>query len=143
MRSAQNLPLFICDLGDLTVQIILDAWWASMNVCSKKPIGWNISRHAPLWQFYLYCGIKNTGSPGIIIIVCHQAPHHSSEHRNCSMGKHLLGKVQISRLNDITVSEGTELTSSTVDEMALAIIKKQASRGIPIVSSLRKFVYNI
>jgi len=114
-----------------------------MNVCSKQPIGWNISRHAPLWQFYLHCGIKKTDSPGIISIICHQAPRHSSEHRTSSIGKHLLAKVHISRLNDITVSEGTELSSSTVDETALAILKKQASRGIPIVSSLRKFIFNI
>jgi hypothetical protein len=59
------------------------------------------------------------------------------------MGKPLLAKLHISRLNDITVSEGTELTCSTVDETALPILKKQASGGIPIVSSLRKFVFNI
>jgi hypothetical protein len=41
------------------------------------------------------------------------------------------------------VSEVTELTSSTVDETALAILKRQGSRGIPIVSSQRKIKLTI
>jgi hypothetical protein len=30
--SSQNKRIVICDLSDLTLQIMLDAWWASMNV---------------------------------------------------------------------------------------------------------------
>jgi len=59
------------------------------------------------------------------------------------MGKHLPAKVHITKLNKLTVSEVTKLTSSTVDETALAILKRQGSRGIPIVSSQRKFKFTI
>jgi len=59
------------------------------------------------------------------------------------MGKHLLAKMHIAKLNELTVSEVTELTSSTVDETAFAILKRQGSQGIPIVSSQRKFKFTI
>jgi hypothetical protein len=51
MISCKNEHVFICDFSDLTSQIIFDAWWASMNVGSKRPIAWNNFRHAPLWRF--------------------------------------------------------------------------------------------
>jgi len=143
MISSKNERVFIRDLTDLTLQIIFDAWWASMNEGSKRPIAWNNSRHAPSWRFYLHCGIEETGSPGIICIVCHQVLRHPSEHGTSSMGKHLLTKAHIAKLNELTVSEVTELTSSTVDETALAILKRQGSRGIPIVSSQRKIKLTI
>jgi hypothetical protein len=59
------------------------------------------------------------------------------------MGKHLLASVHIAKLNELTVSEVTKLTSSTVDETALAILKRKGSRGIPIVNSQTKFKFNI
>jgi len=59
------------------------------------------------------------------------------------MGKHLLGKADIAKSNELTVSEVTKLTGSTVDETALAILKRQGSRAIPIVSSQRKFKFTI
>jgi len=59
------------------------------------------------------------------------------------MGKHLLAKAHITKLNKLTESEVTELTSSTVDETALAILKRQGSRGITIVSSQRKIRFDI
>jgi hypothetical protein len=37
----------------------------------------------------------------------------------------------------------TEVTISTVDERVLAILKRQWSRGIEIVGSQKKFVFNI
>jgi hypothetical protein len=132
MISSKNERVFIRDLSDLTLQIIFHAWWASMNVGSKRPIAWKNSRHAPSWQFYLHCGIEETGSPGIICIVCHQVLHHPSEHGTSSMGKHLLANAHI-----------TELTSTTVDEPALAILKRQGSRGITIVSLQRKTIFDI
>jgi hypothetical protein len=46
MISYQYECVIICDLNDLTLQIILDAWWASMNVRSMSPIASNDSRHA-------------------------------------------------------------------------------------------------
>jgi len=141
--SSKNEPVFIRDLSDLTFQIFFNAWWASMNNGSKQPIAWNNSRHAPSWRFYLHCGIEETGSPGIICIVCHQVLRHPSEHGTSSMGKHLLAKAHIAKLNELTQSEVTELTSSTVDETALAILKRKGSRGITIVSSQRKITFDI
>jgi len=59
------------------------------------------------------------------------------------MGKHLLAKAHIAKLNELTESEVTELTSSTVDETALAILKRQGSHGIAIVSVPRKMILDI
>jgi len=143
MISSNNLHVFIFDLSDLTLQMIFDTWWASMNEGSKWPIAWNNSRHVPSWRFYLHCGIEETGSPGIICIVCHQVLRHPSEHGTSSMGKHLLAKAHIAKLNQLTVSNVTKSTSSTVNETALAILKRQGSRGILIVSSQRKFKFTI
>jgi hypothetical protein len=124
MIYSKTERISIGNLSDLTLQILLHALWASMNVGSKRPIAWNNYRHAPSWQFYLRCGIEETGSSGIICIVCHQVLHHPSEHGTSSMGKNLLAKALIAKLNEVTESEVTELTSSTVDETALAILKR-------------------
>jgi len=59
------------------------------------------------------------------------------------MGKHLLAKAHIAKLNELTESEVTELTSSTVDEAALAILKRKGSHGITLVSSQEKFIGDI
>ena len=85
MFSSKSECVFIRDLSNLTLQIIVDAWWDSMNEGSKRPIAWNDSRHAPSWRFYLHCGIEATGSPGIICIVCHQVLRHPSEHGTSSI----------------------------------------------------------
>ena len=79
MISSKNESVVIRDLTDLTLHIILDAWWASINVGLKQPTAWNNSRHASWWQFYLHCGIEETGIPGIICIICHQVLCHPSE----------------------------------------------------------------
>jgi len=110
-----------------------------MNVGSMRPIAWNNSKHVSSWQLYLDCGIEETGSPGIICIVCHPVLCHPPEHGTIPMGKHWLAKAHITKLNELTVSEVPKFTSSTVDETALAILKWQGSRGIPIGSSQRKF----
>jgi hypothetical protein len=81
--------------------------------------------------------MEENGSRGIICIVCHQVLRHSSEHGTSSMGKHLLAIAHIAKINKLTESEVTELTSSTVDETAFAILKRQGSRGITIVSLVR------
>jgi len=141
--SSKNGRVFIRDLSDHTLQIIFDATWASMNVDSKPPSAWSNSRHGPLWRFYLHCGIDETGSPGIICIVCHQFLRHPSEQGTSSMGKHLLAKAHIAKLNELTESEVTELTNLTVDETALAILNRQGSWGITIVSSQRKIIFDI
>jgi hypothetical protein len=75
--------------------------------------------------------------------MCHQVLRHPSEHGISSMGKHLLAKAHITKLNEITESEVTELISSTVDETALAILKTQGSRGITIVSVPKKMIFDI
>jgi len=59
------------------------------------------------------------------------------------MGKHFLANRYISKLNELTESEVTELTSSMVDETALAILLRQGSRGITIVSLLSKVIFDI
>jgi len=110
---------------------------------SKGPIAWNNSRHAPSWRFYIHCGIEVTGSPGIISIVCHQVLCHPSEHGTSSMWKHLLAKAPIAKLNKITETEVPERTSPMVDDTALAILKRQGSRGITIVSMQRKIRFDI
>jgi len=111
-----------------------------MNVGSKRSIAWSISRHAPSWRSYLHCGDEETGSPGIICIVCHQVLRHPSEHGTSSVGKHLLAKAHIAKLNELTESEVSELTSTTVDETALAILMRQGNRRITIVSLCKKFI---
>jgi len=141
--SSTNERVFIRDLNDLSLQIIFHAWWASMNVDAKQPIPWNNSRHGPSWRFYLHCGIEETSSPGIICIVCHQVLQHPSEHGTGSKGNHLLAKAHIAKLNKLTESEVNELTSSTVDETAFAILKRQGCRTITIVSSQRKIRFDI
>jgi len=59
------------------------------------------------------------------------------------MGKHLLAKAHIAKLNKLTEPEVPDLTSSTVDETALAILKRQGSRGITIVNLQRKIIFDI
>jgi hypothetical protein len=134
MISSKNECVFIRQLRDLTLQIIFDAWWTSMTVGSKLLIAWNCSWYAFSWGFYLHCGIEETGSPGFICIVCYQVLHHPSEHGTSSKAKHLLATAHIANLNKSTELEVTELTSSTVDESALAILKSQGSQGITMVS---------
>ena len=137
--SSKNEHVFVRDVSDLTLKIIFDAWWASMNVGSKRPIGLNHSRHAPSWWFYSHCGIGGTGSPGIICIICHQVLRNPSQHGISSMGIHLMQKAYIIRLNKLTESEVIELTSSTANETALAIMRRKWNWEKSIVSSQRKF----
>jgi len=53
------------------------------------------------------------------------------------MEKHLVANAHIAKINELTELEVTEFTTSKVDEIALAIPKRQRSRGITIVSSQR------
>jgi hypothetical protein len=59
------------------------------------------------------------------------------------MAKHLLAKSHITKLNQLTEPDGTELTCSMADETALAILKWRGSRGITIVSVLTKMIFDI
>jgi hypothetical protein len=80
-----------------------------------------------LWHSYTLCGFEETGSIGIIFIICHQVHRHPSEQETSSMGKHLQVKVHIAKLNKLTDLEVTKLTSSAVDETALAIMEGKES----------------
>jgi len=143
MISSNNERVFVQDLGDLTSQIVFDAWWASIDVSSKRPIGWTHSRHAHSWRFHSDCRIEQTSSPGIICIVCHQVLRHPSEHGTSYMGKHLLAKAHIAKLNHSTESEVTKSTSSMVNETALAILKRKGSWGIRNVYSQSQIIFGI
>jgi len=90
--SSKNECVIIHDLSERIYRIMFDACWASMNADSQRPITWNDSRHVSSCRFHLHCGIVETGSAGIICIVCHQVLHHPSEHGTSSMGKHLLAR---------------------------------------------------
>jgi hypothetical protein len=72
----------------------------------------------------LHYGIEETGSPGIIYIACLQVLRHPSEHGTSSIGKNWLAKAYTAKLNELTESEVSELTSTTVDKTALAILKR-------------------
>jgi len=76
-------------------------------------------------------------------IVCHQVLRHPSEHGTSSMGKHLLAKPHIAKLNELTEAEVTELTCSMVNEAALVIIKRQGCRGITVASLQRRIIFDI
>jgi hypothetical protein len=51
------------------------------------------------------------------------------------MGKHLLVKADIAKLNKLAESEVTEWTSSTFNETYMTILMLQGNRGITIVCS--------
>jgi hypothetical protein len=143
MISSKDERVLIRNLKNLTFQIIFDEWWASMNECSKQPIALNNSRHSPLWQFYLHCGMEENSRPGVICIVCHQVLRHPSEHGTSSMAKHLISQAHIAKLNELTESVVTQLFRSTVNVTALAILRRQGSRGISIVSLLSQVIFDI
>jgi hypothetical protein len=100
--SSKYESITIRDLNNHTLQILSNPWWASMNVDLRLSIAWDKSSHTPSWRFYLHCRIEETGSPGIIRIVCYQFLHHPSEHDTSSMGKHLLATAHITKLNKLT-----------------------------------------
>jgi len=76
-------------------------------------------------------------------MVCHRVLCHPSEHGTSSMGKHLLAKADITKLNEFTEWGDTELTSSTVHETALAILKRLRSRGIRTISPQSQMLFDI
>jgi hypothetical protein len=103
--SSKNECVSILDLKDLPIQIRFEEWWTSINLDLKVSIASNNSGLAPSWRFYLHYGIEQTGSPGIICIICHQVLSHPSEHGTSSMGKQFLAQAHITKLNKITESE--------------------------------------
>jgi hypothetical protein len=59
------------------------------------------------------------------------------------MRKHLLAKPHIAKLNGLTETEVTKLTSQTVGETAFAMLKRQGSRAITIGSFQRTIRFEI
>jgi hypothetical protein len=76
-------------------------------------------------------------------IICHPVLRPPSEHGTSSMGKHMLAKAHIAKLNQLTELEVAELSSSMVDETALVILKRQGIRGITIVSLQQQIIFDI
>jgi len=105
-------------------------------------IAWKYSRNVLFPHFNLDCGIEDNSSPGIICIVCDQVLCHPSEHGSSSIGKHLLAKEHIAKFNELTESKVSQLTSTTVDDTALAMWKRQGSWRITIVSLQKKFIFD-
>jgi hypothetical protein len=58
------------------------------------------------------------------------------------MGKYLQARGHNAKLNKLTESEVFVLSSTTIDETALAILKRQGSRGIIIVKSQKKSIFD-
>jgi len=58
-------------------------------------------------------------------------------------GTTLLATSHTTKLNELTESEVTELTSSKVDEKALAILKTQRRQGITIVSLQSQIIFDV
>jgi hypothetical protein len=139
MISSKNDRVFIHYVSNLTLQIIFDTSWATIDVCPKRHITWN----APLGRFNLHWEIAETGSPGIICIFCHQVFRHPSEHGTRSMVNHLLANAHITKLNKLAESDVTELTSWMDYETALAVLESQGSRGIAIVRANKKIIFDI
>jgi len=143
MISLKNEYVFLWHLSDLTLQIISNAWWPSVNVGSKRSIALKNFGHRPFWWCYLHCGIEAPGSTGFICIICPQVLRRPSEDGTSSMRKHLLAHECVATLNKLPESAVTEFTSSMVDEWALAILKREGSQGITIVSLQWKFIFDI
>ena len=97
--SATNRHGVICDLSNLTLQIIFNALWPSMNVSSQHPIASTESTHTPSRWFHLLCGLSETCIPGIKCIVCHQVIRHPSEPGTSLIWKHLVAIDHIAKLN--------------------------------------------
>jgi len=58
------------------------------------------------------------------------------------MQKHLLGIAHIAKLNKPTESDIFELTSTTVDKTALAILNRHGGCGITTLNSQKKLIFD-
>jgi len=87
--------------------------------------------------------MEETSSALIIPIIYHSVLRHPSEHQTSSNVKYLLAQAHIAKLNELTKSEVTELTSLMVNETALAILRRQGSWGITTVTLQMEFIFDI
>lgn len=76
-----------------------------------------------------------TGSSGMSGIISYEVLCHPSDHGTDSMGNHFPPNGQITKVNAVTESEVTEVTSSKVDERALSRPKSQGCIEIPNLSA--------
>lgn len=74
----------------------------------------------------------------MIFIVCDQVLRHPSKQGTSSMWNPLLPKTHIAKSPELTDSEGSKMTSSTVNTTALAIPTRQGSQRVTIVCLHRK-----
>jgi hypothetical protein len=58
------------------------------------------------------------------------------------MGKQLFATVHSSTFNELTESEVSELTSTTIDETGLDILKRKCRYGITIVSRQKNLIFD-
>jgi len=100
--ALKNQRVFIWDLNDLASKIIIDARCASINEGSKRSIAAKKSRYEPSWRLIVHCGIEEISSPCIICIVSHLVLRHPSEHGTRRMGKQLVAKSKIAKMNKST-----------------------------------------
>ena len=120
--------------------------WCLVGFCESRLKAFNClpsSKCVPFWCLYLHCQIAETGSNDIIHIICHQVLTHPLEYGRSSMGIHLLAKVHIAQWNKLTESEVTDLTSWTLYQWVMAILKRQDSWEITFVHLQRKFIFHI
>lgn len=141
--SSNDYCIWIRDSSHVTLQIILEVWWASMRVNSTCSIDCDNSQCALAWWFHLHWAIEKTAIPGIMWSFRHHNLLHQSESGTHSMGKHLLPKPHIAHWNKSIVTIVTELTTWTATEIAVAILKKQRRPGIASVSLKREIIFNI
>jgi hypothetical protein len=94
----------------------------------------NNFRHAPSLQLTVSCKLEVSGSPGMLCVVCHHVRHHLPDYGTGLVGTQLQTTAQIAKLDELTVSESTELTGSMVDETALTMLRAHSSQGNQIVS---------
>jgi hypothetical protein len=52
-----------------------------------------------------------------------------------------MANADVLKLNELTVSECSELTTTMVDETAFGVLQRTGSRGITIVSLQRKSIF--
>jgi hypothetical protein len=98
-----------------------------LNIGSKCLFTLNESGHVSSWQFNFHCGSEETGSCGIILIICYQFLRHLSEHGTSCVGKYWLAKAHFAKVSELTAPVFTESTGSTIDETAIAILTRQVS----------------
>lgn len=143
MMTSRNQGIFVRDLSDVTFQIISYDWLAFMNVSLKRSRTWDSPGHEPDWRFNLHCQIRETRNTSYICTVWHELLRPPSAHQTGSMGQHSPAKALIAKWKEFSDSQVSEFTASTDDDTAFPRLKRQGSRGIGLVRSQLKFIFDI